>query len=300
MCFVRVILKQLVAGIALQTFVCFFMQFSLSAEELSGTVEERYTAEWVQSAYTTSEWTSLVLLRCFCTPFLFFDSHIFSCHAYSFVWPTWQTLCCPLGSYCMLIWYVIVCCYTYWHQSLYTLPVPSCSQAQAYGLSVVFVCMVYLKWELFFLNTEDQNSYQEMYEARLFHFILLWFVNNYVVLDYCYRQHMLLPYAANAYISMFWLHLGSFHLTAEMYNIPYSQSLLHLLQLSACHGISATQNKYWRQANQVQKMRWNGWKQCMIVTPCILLCIMSWAAIQWCSNVFLLFITECTGWCYLE
>ena len=34
-------------------------------------------------------------------------------------------------------------------------------------------------------------------------------------------------------------------------------------------------------------MKWNGWKQCMIATSCILLCIMSWAAIQWCSNEFL-------------
>jgi len=72
--------SQATAGIALQTFVCLFMQFSLSVEELLGTVEERCTAEWVQSAYTTSEWTSLVLLRCFCTPFCFFQiplSHFF-------------------------------------------------------------------------------------------------------------------------------------------------------------------------------------------------------------------------------
>jgi len=43
--------------------------FSLSAEELSGTFEERCTAEWVQSTYTTSAWTCLVLLGYFCTLF---------------------------------------------------------------------------------------------------------------------------------------------------------------------------------------------------------------------------------------
>jgi len=106
MCFVRVILRQLVAGIALQTFVCLFMQFSLSVEELSGTVEERCTAEWVQSAYTTSEWTSLVLLRCFCTPYLFFRiplSHFFTpCILFCLAHPA-----NPMLS----IWHVIACLY---------------------------------------------------------------------------------------------------------------------------------------------------------------------------------------------
>jgi len=110
--------SQAIAGIALQTFVCLFMQFSLSVEELSGTVEERCTAEWVESTYTTSEWTSLVLLGCFCSPFLLFPLSHFLCHAYSFVWPIQQTLCCPLVvSYCMLL-YVLAPVITYFDSAL--------------------------------------------------------------------------------------------------------------------------------------------------------------------------------------
>jgi len=65
MCIVRVILRLLLALPCKLGFVC--LRDFLYAEELSKTVEGRCTAEWVQSTYATSAWTSLVLLGCFCT-----------------------------------------------------------------------------------------------------------------------------------------------------------------------------------------------------------------------------------------
>ena len=58
MCIVRVILRQLLALPCELGFVC--LRDFLSAEELSKAVEGRCTAEWVQSTYATSAWTSLV------------------------------------------------------------------------------------------------------------------------------------------------------------------------------------------------------------------------------------------------
>ena len=83
MCFVGVNLRQCWHCCAnLRSCLC---DFSLSAEELSGTFEERCTAEWVQSTYTTSAWTCLVLLGYFCTIFPLSQKFHSTC-AYKFVY----------------------------------------------------------------------------------------------------------------------------------------------------------------------------------------------------------------------
>ena len=134
------------------------MWFFLSAEELSGTFEERCTAEWVQSIYTTSAWTCLVLLGYFCMLFPL-SQKFHAKRAYKFiycvyycsyantvsatgsllVWPVLYRALEEMLFYGILletyVYTILLLCLLHCHQSLHTLLVPSCCLAQAYRMA---------------------------------------------------------------------------------------------------------------------------------------------------------------------
>jgi len=60
------------------------------------------------------------------------------------VWPVLYRALEMLVLWHLIAWLygILSLCLLYWHQSLHTLLVPSCCLSQAYGLSLVFVCML--------------------------------------------------------------------------------------------------------------------------------------------------------------